>query len=188
MPATRLLAALGACCYPLAVFLGLQYFPPRAVGAALLLLFLLRYRRQSRALWRDLAAAQRGALLGMIVLSALVALTGSALLLRLTPAFISLSMLWVFAHSLRHPPTMIERFARQITPDLPPEGVVYTRRVTRVWCGFFVFNAAAALYTALPAGQDFWLWYNGLASYLLMGALFAVEWLYRRWRFPEARA
>ena len=31
----------------------------------------------------------------------------------------------------------IERIARLQHPDLPPEGVVYTRRVTQIWCVFF---------------------------------------------------
>ncbi|WP_024304130.1 hypothetical protein [Pseudogulbenkiania sp. MAI-1] len=183
----RLLALLGALAYPLAVFLALKYFEPRLVGASLLLVLLLRYRRQSRALWQGFAGVQRLRLLGLIALSAAVTLSGSAMLLRLMPALISLSMLLVFGHTLIHPPSMIERFARQITPDLPPAGVAYTRNVTRVWCGFFVLNAAVAGYTALPAGQAYWLLYNGLLSYLAMGALFAGEWLYRRWRHPESR-
>ena len=188
MTLSRLVGALGTLAYPLLVFLALQHFTPRLVGAALFLLLLLRYRRQSRALWQGMAAVQRLNLLGLLALSAAVAISGSALLLQLMPMLISLSMLLLFGYTLRHPPSMIERFARQITPDLPPAGVAYTRNVTRVWCGFFVLNAAVALYTALPAGQAWWLLYNGLLSYLLMGVLFAGEWLYRRWRFAEARA
>lgn len=184
----RLLAVLGVCIYPLAVFMALQHFSPRVVGAALLLMLLLRYRREGHSLWQGLAGVQRGSLLFLIGMSGLVTATDSALLLHLMPMFISLSMLLVFAHSLIHPPSMIERIARQMTPDLPPEGVVYTRQVTRIWCGFFLGNALVALYTVSPPGQAYWLWYNGLLSYLLMGTLFAAEWLYRRWRFPEARS
>ena len=67
-----------------------------------------------------------------------------------TPAAVlrALVMLAVFAVSLRFPPSAVERIARLSDPDLPPQGVAYTRRVTQVWCGFFVFNGAAALATA----------------------------------------
>jgi uncharacterized membrane protein len=36
------------------------------------------------------------------------------------------------------------------------------------------------------ASRAAWALYNGLLSYLAMGALFAGEWLYRRWRYPDA--
>jgi len=63
---------------------------------------------------------------------------------------------------------------------LPAGGVAYTRKVTIMWCAFFVANGLAALATALWASNEVWLLYNGLVSYLLMGALFAGEWLVRR--------
>jgi len=58
--------------------------------------------------------------------------------------------------------------------------VAYTRRVTQVWCGFFVLNGSVALVTALWASDATWALYNGLISYCLMGCLFAGEWLVRR--------
>ena len=56
----------------------------------------------------------------------------------------------------------------------------YTRRVTQVWCGFFVFNGSLALLTALYASDGVWMLYNGLLAYVLMGILFAGEWLVRQ--------
>ncbi len=61
----------------------------------------------------------------------------------------------------------------------PPEWR-YTRRVTQVWCGFFVLNGGLALCTALWASDAGWALYNGLVAYVLMGLLFAGEWLVRR--------
>ena len=49
---------------------------------------------------------------------------------RAYPVAISLAMAAIFAASLRHPPTIVERIARLSEPDLPPEGVAYTRQVT----------------------------------------------------------
>ena len=75
---------------------------------------------------------------------------------------------------------MIERFARLGEADLPPAAIGYTRRVTQIWCVFFVGNGALAIYTALYASRDDWALYNGCIAYLLMGALFGGEWLFRR--------
>jgi uncharacterized membrane protein len=58
--------------------------------------------------------------------------------------------------------------------------VRYTRTVTKVWCGFFVVNAAVSLATALFASERAWALYNGGIVYVAMGVLFAVEWLVRR--------
>ena len=89
------------------------------------------------------------------------------------------TMLALFAASLYRPPSLIERLARLREPDLPPEGVRYTRRVTQLWCLFFVLNGSVALYTALFTSLATWTLYNGFIAYLLMGTLFAVELLCR---------
>lgn len=82
---------------------------------------------------------------------------------------------------------MIERFARLRHPDLPEAGVHYTRQVTQVWCGFFFVNALVAAWTAVAVSREAWALYNGLIAYVLMGTLFAGEWLVRQRLFPEAR-
>ena len=51
-------------------------------------------------------------------------------------------------------------------PDLDARGQAYTRRVTQVWCGFFVLNGSLALATALWASEEIWALYNGLIAYL----------------------
>ena len=56
----------------------------------------------------------------------------------------------------------------------------YTRTVTKVWLGFFVFNGAVALATALWASDAVWALYNGLIAYCLIGILGGAEWLVRR--------
>jgi uncharacterized membrane protein len=44
----------------------------------------------------------------------------------------------------------------------------------------FVFNGVVALYTALACSREVWAAFNGLIAYVLVGALIAGEWLYRR--------
>jgi len=64
-------------------------------------------------------------------------------------------------------------------PALPDEAIPYTRKVTIIWCGFFMLNGVLALLTTLYASDRIWALYNGLISYCLMGLLFAGEWLVR---------
>ena len=76
--------------------------------------------------------------------------------------------------------TMVERLARLTTPDLPEQGVRYTRKVTLVWCLFFIANGACSGWTIWQGDLALWSLYNGLISYLLMGALMGGEWLIRQ--------
>jgi len=75
--------------------------------------------------------------------------TNSELLLRLYPAAISLGMLLLFGLSLLHPPSMIEHFARLREPYLDSADIRYTRRVTQIWCLFFIANGAPGSFSAL---------------------------------------
>jgi uncharacterized membrane protein len=88
-------------------------------------------------------------------------------------------MLTAFAYSLAYPPSVVERIARMQEPDLPDAAIGYTRRVTQVWCVFFIFNGAVALATALYATPAVWSLYNGVIAYGLMGTLFGIEYLVR---------
>lgn len=99
---------------------------------------------------------------------------------RLYPVFMSATMLVAFAVTLWKPPSMIERFARIMEPDLDARGVAYTRRVTMVWVAFFTLNGLIALWTVLEGDLFWWGLYNVLISYLLAGALFAVEFAVRQ--------
>lgn len=88
-------------------------------------------------------------------------------------------MLMIFGYSLMNPPSIIERIARRQEPDLPPAGMAYTRRVTQVWCVFFLVNACISLVTVLWASPTIWSLYNGIIAYILMGLLFGGEYLVR---------
>ncbi|MDR0634621.1 MAG: hypothetical protein LBF91_06540 [Azoarcus sp.] len=91
----------------------------------------------------------------------------------------SLFFLGVFAGSLMQEQSIVERLARRLEPEFPEFAVRYTRRVTQAWCGFFVLNTAMTL-LCIEAGEEAWALYNGFISYLLMGFMFAGEWLIRR--------
>jgi uncharacterized membrane protein len=89
------------------------------------------------------------------------------------------SMLAAFAQTLWRGPSMIERFARLVEPELPECGVRYARTVTWIWVLFFIVNGAIAVWTALYATWTAWTLYNGLIAYIAMGVLFGGEWLVR---------
>ena len=170
-----LTAALGVLtvAYPLLVYAGLGHVEPRHLALLLAGLALVRAAVARQPFWW---AAAAGA-----CLLALLSFMGNALLpLKLYPVLVNAVFLAVFGISLRHPPSAIERLARLTDPNLPDAAVPYTRRVTQVWCLFFLGNGSVALATAMWASNDVWALYNGLISYGLMGCLFGGEWLVRQ--------
>ena len=125
-------------------------------------------------------------LLVATVLFAVVAITDTPDFFKLYPILVSALLLVHFAGSLVNPPTVIERFAllsRKGEP-LPVAAVLYCRKVTKVWIGFFCFNILVSALTALSGNWEIWSWYNGFISYLLIGLLMGGEWLVR-WRVEK---
>ncbi len=161
--------------YPFAIYFGLNYFDPRWLALLLVVLLIGRLLIS----WHDQQHSRWGMLLAIAVLL-WAALSNQQIGLKLYPVIISFSMLALFAWSLYHPPSIIERLARRMEPEFTPEAVTYTRNVTQMWCGFFAINGLIALYTAVWGSMAQWTLYNGLLSYLIMGTLLAGEWLVRR--------
>jgi uncharacterized membrane protein len=158
--------------YPMLIYWGLGRFEPRHLAWVLVAVVLAR-ALITRQLFASVAALGAGVL-------AWLSFWGNALWpLKLYPVLVNAVFLVLFAMSLWHPPTAIERMARLARPNLPPSAVHYTRRVTQVWCVFFGLNGSVALATALWASDDVWALYNGLLSYVAMGVLLAVEWFVR---------
>lgn len=165
--------------YPLLVFFGLQYFEARYIGVLIFGVLLLRLFvvRQSGN-WQQLKSLLPVTLAG-VALCLFIVVFNSPLLVKLNPVLISFVMLLIFSMTLVKPPSMIERFARVSEPNLPPQAVLYTRNVTKVWCVFFICNGLVSAYTAWFSSIEIWTIYNGLVSYLIMGLIFAVEYLVR---------
>ena len=97
---------------------------------------------------------------------------------RLYPVMMVAIAFGAFALSLRGTP-LVERFARGMGEILDDRGRVYCRKVTKAWTLFLAVNFLVTL-SSVFGPYDFWVLWNGLVSYLLMGALFLGEWLYRR--------
>jgi uncharacterized membrane protein len=164
--------------YPLAVWMGHGTAQPRLFACLLLL------AAATRIYAMKIGSVGRWWLGGALLLAA-AAIWGNAWMpLKLYPVLINAVMLGVFGYSLVSPPSMIERFARIKETNLPPEAIVYTRCVTKVWCAFFLVNGTIALITALWASPAVWSLYNGVIAYGLMGLLFGGEYLVRM-RFKQ---
>lgn len=177
----RIFAVLLWCivaAYPIIVVLGLRTLPLIYVGVMLMTVALLR-------LWfiRGSSGDQTLPLaLTLILLLVLLytLLSGSPDSLKFYPVAVNATLLFVFARSLREGTPVVERLARLQDPELPVAAVRYTRRVTWVWCVFFLLNGLAALYTVIFASFEQWAWYNGGVAYVLIGLLFCGEWLVRQ--------
>lgn len=162
--------------YPLAVWLGQGQIEPRFLAGLLVLAGLTRVHMLK------ISQAGRWWLGGTLLLFILAVWSNVLLPLKLYPVLVNAALLSAFAYSLISPPSMIERFVRIREPNLPMRAINYTRRVTQVWCVFFAANGTIALMTALWASPAIWTLYNGLIAYLIMGFLFAGEYVVR-WHF-----
>ena len=118
---------------------------------------------------------------GLAVLLFIIGLSHKTEMMYAYPMMINGLMLALFGSSLWQKQTIIERFARLQTPDLSLRGVRYTRKVTQLWCGFFMFNIAVSVITLYFNLLHYWALYNGVIAYVLMGILMAGEWIVRQY-------
>lgn len=169
-----ILLPLAGLLYPFFVYFYMEKVSPPLFALVLGAIWLVRapsLLRQPGGRWMVGAA---------LAYCALLALCGESVLLRWYPVLISALLLAAFGLSLIYGPPFIERIARLREPYLAIAAVRYTRMVTWVWVAFFAFNGAMAAALTLWAPLAWWTLYNGLIAYVLMGALFAIEWLSRK--------
>lgn len=180
MSISRLFFLLFFVSYPILVYFGLRFFEARAVAPVLVLVALGRWIMSKRAVGAEPQMPQANIVIGAsIILALATGLTNSQVYLEYYPLFMNIAMFALFFGSLLRPPSVVEQIARVSDPDLPEHAVAYTRKVTMVWCAFFVFNGSMALSTVLFGDLAIWAFYNGFVSYALMAMLFAGEYLLR---------
>ncbi|MBP5251865.1 MAG: AMP-binding protein [Treponema sp.] len=120
--------------------------------------------------------------------------TNEVLFLKFYPVAVNLMMLTVFCGSLFFKPSIIFRIATLADKTIKGSAVenkveAYCNKVCIVWCIFFVFNGCVSLCTIFSkelfgfSGESsdmLWSVYNGGISYILMGLLFAIEFIIRK--------
>lgn len=121
--------------------------------------------------------------------------TQNEIFLKLYSVVISATFLAIFASTLFLEPNIIFRFATLADKSIKGSSFEnqvkkYCKKVTIVWCCFFVLNGTVSAITAfiqniIPTISDelantIWSVYNGGLSYILMGTLFVVEFIIRK--------
>ena len=109
-------------------------------------------------------------------------------LLFIPPILINGMLAWLFGRTLvRGRVPLIARFALMEQGTLTAELAAYTRMLTWLWTLLFVAAAVLSLALAVSGQRDAWSLFTNLVNYLLVGALFIGELVYRRLRFRNYR-
>ncbi|HGS6877768.1 TPA: hypothetical protein ACMEVV_004926 [Klebsiella quasipneumoniae subsp. quasipneumoniae] len=179
LPVVPLLTGILLLAWPFIIWFGLAHNSLQGLLPLMALMLFLRFRQTRRRAGALSVVTQIVAVAGMTLCIASYLLKTHQLLL-FYPVVVNSVMLAVFGGSLWSTMPIIERLARLREPDLPERAVRYIRRVTQIWCAFFIINGGIALFTALYGDLSLWTAWNGMISYLLMGTLMAGEWLVRQ--------
>lgn len=105
--------------------------------------------------------------------------------LYVPPAAIPASLFLLFASSLRRgQEPLVTRIARIMHDGpLPEDLVVYTRQVTQLWCVVCASLFLSAILLAVFASAAWWSLMTNVVHYLVLGAVFLLEYGWRRLRF-----
>lgn len=168
--------------YPLLAHLAVVLDEVRLQWAALVWLLAVAL---SGALLKGRLWAWAALLVGAASAWPLVLAGGGLYALYLPPVLIPASLLLLFGQSLREGATpLVTRIATIMRAgDMPEELRVYTRRVTQVWCAMFVALIASAVGFAVWASPQAWSLMTNVIHYVVLGAMFVLEFLYRRVRY-----
>jgi uncharacterized membrane protein len=131
---------------------------------------------------------QRVAALQLPAIALVFAILGwvfdQGVLLMILPSATQAAFGGTFLRSLKTTP-LIEHFARMVKKDLSPGEQVHCRSWTRIWGIYLLVLAAAGLVLAAVASLEVWTVYVGLVSYGLVGVLFAIEYVVRKFKFRD---
>lgn len=170
-------ATAAGIAYPLMVYWGIGHLSPGVFVVLGIGLLALRFARSRQGV----DAGRWAVAFGLAAVSLAVSFVISPeYAMKVYPVAVSLAVAGVFGWSLVFPPTVVERLARLGGGEFPPDGVVYTRNVTLLWVCILVANAMVSTATGIWGSLETWTLWNGLVSYLVMGAVFLGEFGYRK--------
>jgi acyl-CoA synthetase (AMP-forming)/AMP-acid ligase II len=103
-------------------------------------------------------------------------------------------LLYTFGITLFQPPAMIYRFAILADKSIPKslgekKIAAYCYKVTVIWVVFFIINGSIAALTVFYGSDLIWAIYNNVAAPVLIGILFAGEFIVRKFvqkKIPKA--
>jgi uncharacterized membrane protein len=104
------------------------------------------------------------------------------LIFRIYPALADLVYLTILTTSLFIPPPLVHYFINTLDKKLidnlnPAYYKRFCRNTTIIWCVFFVLDAVASVFTVFWTSKLAWGIYNGGVTYVLMGLIFAGEYI-----------
>jgi uncharacterized membrane protein len=168
--------------YPLLAHLSVVLREPRLQWLALVYLLAIAI---AGALWRRRPWAWTVLLAGGALLYWLVVSGHGLYALYVPPAVIPAALFLLFSTSLRAGAVpLVTRIARAMHDGtLPDDLVAYTRRVTLLWCAVCAALFLSAVLFALFASPAAWSLMTNVVHYLVLGAVFVLEYAYRRIAF-----
>jgi uncharacterized membrane protein len=182
---TSLVPALVFCliaAYPVLVLLGLQHAKPGMMGA--LLLFSLLWQAKTNG--KSNSKAQQLMLLLSALYTVVLIIKDSELLLRFYPVVVNSGVGVFFLLSLRNESPALTSYAKRFGMEIPEHAKNYLHKLTLLWGLLLICNAVFSAYTALFFDLRSWALYNGFIVYLLFGAIFLLEFIFRQ--FYKKRA
>ena len=136
-----------------------------------------------------LVVRSRTALLVGVVLAVLLGAavwSHQQVLAALPSIVLNLMLAGVFGATLRQGETpLIVRIAEFDDGVLAPQFARYLRALTQAWAIFFVTMAGLSLVLILYAPFEWWSLFVNVLMWPLVGMMFAVEWMVRRFAFKE---
>lgn len=176
----QVLATILSLAYPFLVYYLLQKGLTLAVAVLLPVVLLLRLIAGG---FKKIIEGIGLFLIGLVMVGLYFLDNQNEAFLLLYPVLINLAFLTVFASSLTHKSTpIVEKIATlHVKLELQNSDFKsYCRQVTVAWCLFFIGNGALALATVICGNREIWTLYNGCIAYILIGLMFAGEYLVRR--------
>ncbi len=174
----------------IATYIVLMYMSARAPDAAARTVVLTVIAWQGFAAWLLWQSGKRFLACALLLPAALLYFYYDELKhfewLCLVPnILVNASLLFFFARTLgadRQP--LITMLALKIHGSLPPPIERYTRTLTYVWSGFFALSILISVGLYFFVSFAAWSLFSNVYALPMLLGLFAIEYLYRRLRFP----
>ena len=156
--------------YPFIVYFGIHYLPASFFAVLLGVIVGLRMlaiRPEERMMVLPVMAL-------LLVYAVGATIVGRTQALLYYPVLINTLLCVLFALSLFRGDPLLLRVVRARGIPMSEHGPPYMARLTAIWAVFFAANAMIAFWTTTQS-LKVWTLYNGLISYLLVGALILCE-------------
>lgn len=176
--ASKWILGLIIIAYPFLVYWGIKHNSISLLAVSLMVIAGLRLVLLKNIFGAVVNTASLTAII-LLLIATLAFIMQNTSWLKLYPVAVNGVLLFFFSHSLFYGKPFIQRFAELRENNITVKKQRYMRRLTVIWCGFFVVNGLISLYTWLYMSLAAWTLYNGLLSYLFLGTLVAAELAYR---------